>query len=133
MSFLISQKDHPYPHWEYLNEDSGDYLRIVPERGGLITSWKCNGREILYLDQLRFSDLSKSIRGGIPVLLPFCGDLPRNRISFYNSEYLLKQHGFARDACWELDILDDQSGVILRLSETNTSLLWRSINIFLSI
>ena len=85
MSISISQKDNPYPHWEYLNEVSGDYLKISPERGGLITSWKCNGREILYLDQLRFSDLSKSIRGGIPVLFPICGDLPGNKIYFDNS------------------------------------------------
>ena len=114
MSFLISQKDYPYPHWEYLNEDSGDYLRIVPERGGLITSWKCNGREILYFDQIRFGDRSKSVRGGIPVLFPICGDLPGNQISFENTKYCLKQHGFARDSFWKLKILDDYDHWILQ-------------------
>ncbi len=123
MSFLISHKDSPYPHWEYLNEDSGDSVKIVPERGGLITSWKCNGREILYLDQLRFADKSKSVRGGIPVLFPICGDLLDNQIVFENSTYFLKQHGFARDSSWELNTQDDKSRLILRLSETKSSLL----------
>ncbi len=123
MSLLISQKEFPYHHWECLREDSGDCLRIVPERGGLITSWKCNGREVLYLDQLRFADLSKSVRGGIPVLFPICGDLPDNKIIFENKEYLLPQHGFARDSYWKLNAIDDKSGVILSLSETNSSLL----------
>ncbi len=123
MSFLISHKDSPYPHWEYLNEDSGDSLKIVPERGGLITSWKCNGREILYLDQLRFADKSKSVRGGIPVLFPICGDLLDNQIVFENSTYFLKQHGFARDSSWELNTPENKSRLILRLSETKSSLL----------
>jgi D-hexose-6-phosphate mutarotase len=42
-----------------------DRLLVVPERGGLITGWRCNGVEWLYLDEQRFADSSKSVRGGI--------------------------------------------------------------------
>ena len=41
-----------------------DRLLVVPERGGLITGWRCNGVEWLYLDVQRFADPSKSVRGG---------------------------------------------------------------------
>ena len=79
MSANIFQKDSPYRHWEFINRESGDTLRIVPERGGIITSWISSGREMLYLDYSRFKDKSKSIRGGIPILFPICGDLPENK------------------------------------------------------
>ena len=69
---ILTKKEYPYEHWEYLNNETGDTLRIVPERGGVITEWKCNGRNILYFDLDRYKDPSKSIRGGIPVLFPIC-------------------------------------------------------------
>ena len=119
MTLKLLKKELPYKHWEYSNLDTGDSLRIVPERGGLITSWICNSREILYLDELRFQDPLKSVRGGIPVLFPICGDLPNNKFFLNHNEYFLKQHGFARDLSWKLDVLEDQSGVILSLKNTD--------------
>jgi len=122
MTLTLSQRELPYKHWEYINSDSGDSIRIVPERGGLITSWICNGREILYLDQVRFKNPLKSVRGGIPVLFPICGDLPNNKFIIDKKEYSLKQHGFARDASWQLHVIEDQSGVLMRLNETQSTL-----------
>ncbi len=122
MSVTLASKDFPYKHWECRSLESGDYLRIVPERGGLITSWVCNGREILYLDQLRFMDPLKSVRGGIPVLFPICGNLRDGRYTLGDNEYFLEQHGFARNALWELNVLNDQSGVKLRLKQTQVTL-----------
>ncbi len=123
MPLSLSKKCSPYDHWECLSEETGDCLKIVPERGGLITSWKCNGREIIYLDQTRFADTSKSIRGGIPILFPICGGLLDNKFIFDNIEYKLEQHGFARDSSWEINLLNDKSGILLKLQETNSSLL----------
>ena len=74
MSIFLAQKSHPYKHWEYLDSLTGDRLRLVPERGGLITEWRCNGKEMLYFDLDRFLSTNKSVRGGIPVLFPICGD-----------------------------------------------------------
>ncbi len=111
----LIKKDIPYMHWEYLHSESGDRLRIVPERGGLITEWRCKGREVIYFDRERFLDLKKSIRGGIPILFPICGNLVFD--DSISSDWLinLKQHGFARDMSWELDVLDDSCGVKLTL------------------
>lgn len=91
----------------------GDLLRIVPARGGLVTGWLCHGpwgaREILYFDAERFADPANSVRGGIPVLFPICGCLPGSA---------LPQHGFARDLPWQMAHLDDGSGVVLTLRDS---------------
>ena len=34
----LGQRDLPYLHWEFSDPTSGDRLRVVPERGGLIGS-----------------------------------------------------------------------------------------------
>ena len=117
----LSQQQSPYAHWEYLHPESGDRLRIVPERGGLVSEWCCNGYELLYLDQQRFADPGKSIRGGIPVLFPICGNLPGNLLPLPSGEFTLQQHGFARDLPWELQLLGDNSGVKLSLGDTDAT------------
>lgn len=112
------QQSAPYAHWEYVHPSSGDRLRIVPERGGLVSEWLCNGREVLYFDQERYADPAKSIRGGIPVLFPICGNLPDDSLPLASGTYTLKQHGFARNLPWTIELLDDQSGVRLSLVDT---------------
>ena len=111
------QQSAPYSHWEFVHPSSGDRLRVVPERGGLVTEWLCNGREMLYLDQERFADPAKSIRGGIPVLFPICGNLPNDCLPLASGDLTLKQHGFARDLPWQIALLADQSGVMLTLTD----------------
>ena len=91
--FQFSKKTDPYTHWEYLNKENNDRLRVVPERGGLITEWRCNGHEVLYFDQDRFHDKTRSIRGGIPILFPICGDLPSQLLRLPQGEFSLQQHG----------------------------------------
>ncbi len=114
----LTEKSAPYAHWEYVHPGSGDRLRIIPERGGLVSEWCCGGREVLYFDQQRYADPSKSIRGGIPVLFPICGNLPDDRLVVNGIAHTLAQHGFARDLPWVLQLLDDQSGIRLSLQST---------------
>ena len=114
----LIQRSSPYPHWEFSVPGGSDLLRVVPERGGLVTGWRCSGREMLYFDQERFLDTSKSVRGGIPVLFPICGGLPGNRLPLPQGEFNLPQHGFARDRPWQLTELDDGRGIGLRLKDS---------------
>ncbi len=58
-------------------------LEIVPEKGGIVTKWSLQGQDILYLDVERFKNPNLSVRGGIPVLFPICGNLPDN-IFYYD-------------------------------------------------
>ena len=81
--------------------DQDNYIKFCPERGGVITNWVSDGKEILYFDEKRFMDKTKSIRGGIPILFPICGNLNTSS-SVFGTDYLqLSQHGFARDLQWE--------------------------------
>ncbi len=120
MAVSFEQKTNPYPHWEYSNPECDSLIRIVPERGGLITEWLSEGKELLYFDLERFLDKDKSVRGGIPILFPICGDLSEDYF-IGGKKYFLKQHGFARDLPWSIGLLKDNLGIRLKLSDTKDS------------
>jgi len=113
----LSRVQTPYPHWLF-TASNGDQLQVVPERGGLITGWRSGGQERLYFDAERFADPSKSVRGGIPVLFPVCGNLPGNQLVLPQGAFPMPQHGFARDRPWQLEPLEASDGVRLRLGDS---------------
>ncbi len=119
----FTQKNDPYEHWEFMNTFNGDRLRIVPERGGLITEWRCNNREILYLDMERFNEKNKSIRGGIPILFPICGNLSNDSYVTPLGKFEMLQHGFARDNSWEILYNENKQAIVLSLSENQETLV----------
>lgn len=100
--FAISIKQEQYQTYILSDQKAHSRIEVVPERGGIITQWRIQGQNILYLDEERFADPSLSIRGGIPILFPICGNLPGNTYTHNNREYTLKQHGFARDLPWQV-------------------------------
>ena len=118
----LTQQSAPYAHWEFVHATSGDRLRIIPDRGGIVSEWRCGERDVLYFDKERYADPTKSIRGGIPVLFPICGNLPGDLLTVEGVDHTLNQHGFARNLPWQLQLLDDQSGVRLSLSSTDVTL-----------
>jgi galactose mutarotase-like enzyme len=110
----------PHPDFEgqwVFTAVSGDRLNVVPGRGGLLAGWQCNGVERLYFDADRFADPAKSVRGGIPVLFPVCGNLPGDRLVLPEDSYPMPQHGFVRDLPWRLEALADDCGVRLVLKD----------------
>ena len=72
MQVKLSNKDQEI---FVLKLDQKNYIKFCPERGGVITNWVADGKEILYFDEKRFIDKKESIRGGIPILFPICGNL----------------------------------------------------------
>ena len=101
--------------------DKNNYIKFCPERGGVITNWVSDGNEILYFDEKRFMDNTKSIRGGIPILFPICGNL-NTPSSVFGKDYLqLTQHGFARDLYWEYCLNDSEKSLCLFLNESQTT------------
>ena len=113
----LTRFDAPSPHWQF-TAASGDQLRVVPERGGLVVGWRCSGEERLYFDAERFADPSKSVRGGIPVLFPVCGNLPGNELVLPQGRFSMPQHGFARDLPWDLVELEGGDGIRLTLRDS---------------
>lgn len=77
-------------------------LELVPERGGIATRWAIADQDIFYLDVERFQHPDKSVRGGIPILFPICGNLPDDTYRLHGQTYHLKQHGFARNLPWQV-------------------------------
>jgi galactose mutarotase-like enzyme len=118
---MLERVDGPYPHWCF-TAASGDQLLVVPERGGLVTGWKADGLERLYFDHERFADPAKSVRGGIPVLFPICGNLPGDQLELPQGLFPMGQHGFARDQPWQLRALEDGTGVELSLGHSADTL-----------
>ncbi len=114
-------------HIKLINKDQGifvfqldqkNYIKFCPERGGLITNWVSDGKDILYFDEKRFMDKTKSIRGGIPILFPICGNLNTSG-SVFGKDYLqLMQHGFARDLQWQSLLNENQKSLCLILNES---------------
>ena len=91
--------------------DKNNYIKFCPERGGVITNWVSDSNEILYFDEKRFMDKTKSIRGGIPILFPICGNLNTSSSVFGNGYLQLPQHGFARDLQWQYDFNENKKSL----------------------
>lgn len=100
----------------YILADGDSQVAVVPERGGIITSWKVNGNEVFYLDAERFKDPSLSVRGGIPLLFPICGNLVDDTYTLKGETYKLKQHGFARTMPWSVTQQSTDAGASITIS-----------------
>lgn len=100
--FAIALKPDQYLTYILSDQEALSRLEVVPERGGIITRWRIQGQNILYLDEERFANPNLSVRGGIPILFPICGNLPDNLYTHNGQQYTLKQHGFARDLPWQV-------------------------------
>ncbi|MDC2974877.1 galactose mutarotase [Prochlorococcus sp. AH-736-K09] len=98
--------------------DKDNYIKFCPERGGVITNWVSDGNEILYFDEKRFMDKTKSIRGGIPILFPICGNLNTSNSVFGNDYLQLPQHGFARDLQWQYSFNENEKFLRLFLNSS---------------
>ncbi len=110
----IAVHERQYKTYILRDQASTSQMEVVPERGGIVTSWHIQDREIFYLDTERFANPELSVRGGIPILFPICGNLPENKYTHKGQQYTLKQHGFARDLPWEVSESGTQ-GVSLTL------------------
>ena len=115
MQINLSNKDQGFFVFQL---DQNNYIKFCPERGGVITNWVSDGNEILYFDEKRFMDKTKSIRGGIPILFPICGNLNTSS-SVFGKDYLqLTQHGFARDLKWQHSFNENEKSLCLFLNES---------------
>jgi len=61
-------------------------------------------------------DKTKSIRGGIPILFPICGNLNTSSSVFGNGYLQLPQHGFARDLGWQYSFDENENFLCLFLN-----------------
>ncbi len=100
----------------YVLSDGNAHVAVVPERGGIVTSWQIQGQEIFYMDTERFKDPTLSVRGGIPLLFPICGNLPEDTYTLNSQTYKLQQHGFARNLPWVATEQSTENGASVTVS-----------------
>lgn len=100
----------------YVLSHGNAQVAVVPERGGIITRWQVQGQEIFYMDNERFKDSTLSVRGGIPLLFPICGNLPEDTYTLNDQTYKLQQHGFARNLPWEATEQSTEDGASVTVS-----------------
>ncbi|MFA6251071.1 MAG: hypothetical protein WC603_00365 [Candidatus Paceibacterota bacterium] len=89
---------------ETIEGPMGSELSFCSERGGIVTSIKLKGKEILYLDEATLKNPEVNVKGGIPILFPNAGLISEglDRGNLQN----LKQHGFARNEKWNTRVTD---------------------------
>lgn len=117
MTFSVALKQEQYLTYLLSDSEAISTVEVVPERGGIITRWKIQGQDIFYLDEERFIHPDLTVRGGVPILFPICGNLPDDTYSYLGKSYELKQHGFARNLPWEVtkQAADDSASLTVTL------------------
>ncbi len=98
------------------DETTQSMVVVVPKRGGIVTDWRTQDQKIFYMDKERFADPSLSVRGGIPLLFPICGNLPEDTYTLDGESYKLKQHGFARTLPWEVTQQSTENGASITVT-----------------
>jgi galactose mutarotase-like enzyme len=110
---------------ELRNKNNSSWLKVVPERGGIITSLGIQGEELLFLNEETLHNIEKNIRGGIPILFPISGQLTNGQYEWNGTSYTMKNHGFARDLPWEVvDITtgEEEASIKIKLQSSNDTL-----------
>lgn len=120
----VSVEEQQYKIYVLEDETTANKVTVLPERGGIVLNWEIGDLEIFYLDRERFKDPALSIRGGIPILFPICGNLPGDTYQIEDQSYLLTQHGFARNLPWSViqEESGEQASVTVQLTSTESTL-----------
>lgn len=114
--FTIKECEDKFEIYELRDEEANAYVRVCPERGGIITNFSVKGNEIFYLDKETFYDVEKNIRGGNPILFPLCGQLPNKKYSLDGTEYQMKNHGLARINKWKVIDKNTEGSAKIKIS-----------------
>jgi galactose mutarotase-like enzyme len=114
--FAIAVEQQQHETYLLTDESSQAQASVIPERGGIILSWRVGNQDILYLDTERFKDPNLSIRGGVPLLFPICGNLLDDTYTHNGKTYQLKQHGFARNLPWHVSHQSTDAGASVTVS-----------------
>lgn len=126
LMFSVTAEQRQYLTYVLSDTQAKTTVEVVPERGGIITSWKLpqgdRTTEVFYMDEERYTHPELSVRGGNPILFPICGNLPDNAYTYAGETYNLKQHGFARDLPWQVVSQSVETGASLSISLRSSDL-----------
>jgi galactose mutarotase-like enzyme len=111
--------DSKYKIYELKDDATNSWVKVAPERGGIIFSYGVEGEELLYLNEETFYDIEKNVRGGIPILFPISGQLLDGTYEWEGKTYFMNNHGFARNSSWEVIDSDIKNKASLTIKLTS--------------
>jgi galactose mutarotase-like enzyme len=114
-----------YKIYELSDSATNSWVKVAPERGGIIFSYGVQGEELLYLNEETFHNKDKNVRGGIPILFPISGQLAGGTYEWEGKTYTMSNHGFARNASWEVigQEMDNRASLSIRLTSNEQTKL----------
>ena len=89
-----------YTAYILADTEAGTTATVVPEKGGMVTSFTKNGDEYSWLREPNFS-LPERPRCAVPVLFPMCGRAPEGGNLFDGKPYEMEIHGIVHTVPWE--------------------------------
>lgn len=95
----------PEDRWDCVrlfDDAAGTSATIAVGRGGILTQFYAAGQEVMYLNEETLHDITKSVRGGCPILFPSCGRLIDKQYTYHNQVYHMNIHGVARNHLWKI-------------------------------
>jgi len=100
--YTIEKHKKEYLEYELkdLNYDSS--IKIIPELGGIVSSFNIKGEELIYFNSERLLAGDLTMAGGNPVLFPISGTLTNGSYKIDGQQYNIQGHGFAREMPWEV-------------------------------
>jgi galactose mutarotase-like enzyme len=101
-------------------QDGSATATIAPQRGAIACTFQVGGTRVLFMDDDTLRDLTKNVRGGVPVLFPTPGKLVDDKWSFGGHSGSMKQHGFARNQVWRVTEQGAGHAVLTLESTTET-------------
>ena len=81
-----------YTAYVLADTGAGTTATVVPEKGGMVTSFTKNGDEYSWLREPNFSQPERP-RCAMPVLFPMCGRAPQDANTFGGKSYPMIIHG----------------------------------------
>ncbi|PLR94443.1 aldose epimerase family protein [Bacillus sp. T33-2] len=110
-------EDKNYKIYELRNPDTNSWVKVAPERGGMVIGFGIQGEELLFLNKETFYDANANVRGGIPILFPISGQLENGEYEWDGKVYKMRNHGVARTNPWEVisSNVDGEASITLSL------------------
>lgn len=104
---------------EYTVDNMKDaFFKIIPEKGGLVTSFCANDREVFFTNRTLLESGNDIFAGGLPILFPICGTLTNDAFSVNDKQYKIMDHGFARLLPWTVtQVADNKNALTLELTD----------------
>lgn len=116
--FTIQEYQEKFHFFTLRDEEAQSWIKVVPERGGIITEFGVKDHNFLYMDEGTLYDTATNVRGGIPILFPICGQLENDQYQWNGKQYKIKPHGFARNHPWEVVGSDTNGKASIKLKFT---------------